>query len=448
MKLKRRLIVYILILAIACAQAAPAFAASAEKPELAARSAIVMDAGTGKILFQKDAGTKRQPASTTKIVTCMLALDKLDLNKVITVRKDATRMGNIMEVKKGEQLTVEQLLYALMVYSANDAAVVLAEEMGGTVENFAKMMDKKARECGAKNSHFLNPNGLNWQGQEAHLTTAYDLAVITRRAMKNKMFRKLARTVDYTIPATNKSEARKLKSTNKCLWDAKPVKVDDKVFVAKYKGTMGVKTGLTSTAGGCFVGAVDRNGTELISVVLYSGIEDRFDDTIKLWDYTLDKFYDTHVMVKKGERVGKVRVKRGAHRNVRAVAKIPAAITVPKGDDIKQVRAEFVKMKLSAPVKKGDKVGTIKIYDGKKLMSVTDAVADKTIEQGGPLSYIGIPDWFAVVLLIAAILAVLIFAILRVLGRRPGDKSTRRVRRSRRRRRLAAREKRENRDDV
>ncbi len=226
MKFKQKLFIVITIIAIACTQAVPAFAASADNLNLDAQAAIVMDASTGKILYEKDAYSKREPASTTKIATCLLALEKLDLNQVITVKHDATKMGNIMDVKKGEELTAEQLLYALMVYSANDAAVVLAEEMGGTVENFAKMMDAKAKECGAKSSHFLNPNGLNWQGQEAHLTTAYDLAVMTREGLKDKTFRKLVSTTEYTIPATNKSKARKLESTNECLWYNKEVEVE------------------------------------------------------------------------------------------------------------------------------------------------------------------------------------------------------------------------------
>lgn len=435
MKFKQKLFIVITIIAIACTQAVPAFAASADNLNLDAQAAIVMDASTGKILYEKDAYSKREPASTTKIATCLLALEKLDLNQVITVKHDATKMGNIMDVKKGEELTAEQLLYALMVYSANDAAVVLAEEMGGTVENFAKMMDAKAKECGAKSSHFLNPNGLNWQGQEAHLTTAYDLAVMTREGLKDKTFRKLVSTTEYTIPATNKSKARKLESTNECLWYNKEVEVEkgtgtDKKetikFTPYYPGTIGVKTGLTSTAGGCFVGAVDRNGTELISVVLHSGPQMRFYDTIKLWDYTLDKFYDTHQIVEKAEKVGKVRVKRGAHRNVPAVAQGPASVTVEKGEDIKNVHTEFEKRKLQAPVKKGDQVGIIKVYDGDRLMSQVDAVAGKTIEEGGPLSRIGIPDWLAVLIYIAAGIIILMIIILAALNRRPGSKRSRR----------------------
>lgn len=442
MKLRKTLLIIITVIAIACTQGVPAFAASKENsqiPRIQAEAAIVMDADSGKILYEKDSYTKREPASTTKIVTCMLALEKLDLDQVITVKHDATQMGSIIDVKKGEQLRTEDLLYALMLPSANDAAVALAEEMGGTVEHFCKMMDEKAAECGAKNTHFRNPNGLNWQGQEDHLTTAYDLAVITKEAMKNSTFRKLVSTVRYTIPATNKSKARKLISTNKLIWDDKarelaelksaensPGTNKDIELIPAYPGTIGVKTGLTSTAGGCFVGAVDRNGTELISVVLHSGNQDRFTDTVKLWDYVLESYYDTHEIIGAGEAVTKVRVRHGAYRNVQAAAEADASVTVEKGTDLKAVRKEIVKEKLQAPVKKGQKVGTVKIYHGDKLVSQTTLLAAASIDEGGPLSYIGIPDWMAILIYIAAVIILLIILILYLLGRKPGSKRSRR----------------------
>ena len=465
MKLKRRLFIFITILAIACTQGVPAFAASetgspqefflvaAEEKaaqdveyvtdlELEAESAIVMDADTGKILYEKDSRSKREPASTTKIVTCMLALENLDLDQVITVKHDAQQMGSIINVKKDEKIRTEDLLYALMLPSANDAAVALAEEIGGTVENFCEMMDEKARECGAENTHFRNPNGLNWQGQEDHLTTAYDLAVITREAMKNSTFRKLVSTTTYTIPATNKSKERRLLLTNKLLWDdaaralsekmnsaedsSKKVEVKKTKEVPSYDGAIGVKTGLTSTAGGCFVGAVERNGRELISVVLHSGNDDRFFDTIKLWDYSFDSFYETHKVIATGEKIGKVRVKRGAHRHVKAIAQEDILVTALKGEDVSGLRTEFEKLELQAPVSKGDKIGTVKIYNGDKLVNQVEVLAAETIEKGGPLSVIGIPDWLAVMIYIAAGLILLLILVVYLLGRRPGSKRSRR----------------------
>ena len=227
MKFRKRLFVFIMILAIACVQWTPAFAASADSPQLEAESAIVIDADSGKILYEKDIYTKRQPASTTKIVTCMVVLEHLELDDTLTAKHDAVQMGSIIDIKKGEEFVVEDLLYALMLPSANDAAVAFAEEIGGNETNFCKLMNEWVEDCGAKSTNFLNPSGLNWQGQEEHLTTAYDLALITKEAMKNKTFRKLISTESYTMPATNKSKKRELKNTNKLLWDTEPITVEE-----------------------------------------------------------------------------------------------------------------------------------------------------------------------------------------------------------------------------
>lgn len=441
MNLKRKLLIVITAAVIACTQWVPAFAVSAGKPDLQAEAAIVMDAETGDILYEKNIHQKREPASTTKIVTCMLALEYLDLDQTVKVTHDIDRTGSNMGIQKGETFTVEQLLYGLMLPSGNDAAIVLAEEIGGTVEDFCVMMDEKAAECGARDSHFMNPNGLNWRGQEAHLTTAYDLAVITREAMKNSTFRKIVGTVKYTIPATGKVKKRRLVNTNKCLWYKKPLTIDssgEKVtFTPKYKGALGVKTGLTSTAGACLVGAVEKNGTELISVVLHSGNDGRFLDTIRLWDYIFDNFYNTSPVVARGEDVGTVRVKMGAKRSVIAEAEEEASITIREGEEKPDVEVKFEEKELEAPVMRGEKVGVIKVYREGELVSQVNAVAEQTVEEGGPLSYFGIPDWLATAICIAAGLLILIgivnYRMKRHIRRRKPQRATRRRRRRRRR---------------
>lgn len=428
MKLKSKLFILMTLAVIFFAQALPAFGATAvteQALDLQAKAAIVMDAETGEILYQKNIDEKREPASTTKIVTCMLALEHLSPDQVITVDKKVTDMGSSIDIEEGETFIVEDLLYGLMIASGNDAAEALAYEIGGSIEKFCQMMDEKAKACGAQNTHFRNPNGLNWKGQEDHLTTARDLALITKEAMKNQMFRKIVSATKHTIPATNKSKERKLVNSNRCLWQKKPIKLtfnDEETkktvkFVPKYEGMIGVKTGSTSTAGGCLVSAVNRNGAELISVVLGSGQDSRFYDTNQLYDYVLENFYETQTIVSQGQEMGSIRVKRGAVRHVTAVAKETAAITTRAGEDAPEVRTEFeAKEKLDAPVSKGQRVGSIKVYIGNKLMSQTDAVAEDTVEEGGPLSYFGIPDWLALMIYIAVGLLALIILALRYLG--------------------------------
>lgn len=433
MKRKNRLFILIMILAIASAQWVPAFAASADTSQsdsqivaIQAESAIVMDAESGKILYEKDAYSKRQPASVTKIVTCMLALEHLQMDQKVTVKTKATKMGSIINVKKGEVFTAEQLIYALMLPSANDAAVALAEEIAGDVDSFCEMMDDYAAECGAENTHFRNPNGLNWAGQEDHLTTAYDLALITKAALQNETFREIVSTLSYTIPATNKSKVRKLTNTNKFLWteavyekmeeeESEKANPEEVYHAPDYDDVIGVKTGLTSTAGGCFVGAIDRNGTELIVVVLHSSEDERFGDAAKLWDYTLDSCYDTHVMHQQDSVVDTIRVKRGAVRKVEAAALEDAAVTVPKGEDIDDVHVEIEKESLRAPVQKGDKVGVLSVYNGDELVDQTTLYAVSTVEEGGFLSIFGVPDDLAPLVYGVLILLLLIAATLFVM---------------------------------
>lgn len=453
MKLVNRLLILITAIAIASTLWVPAFAVSDDslKPDAAtdttgaidieAEAAIVMDAETGRILYEKDAYTRREPASITKIITCLVALEHLEMDQKITVTSDGNPTGDNISVKAGEVFTAEQLLYALMLPSANDAAVVLAVEIGGTEENFCEMMNKKAAEYGAENSNFMNPNGLNWPGDEAHLTTAYDMAVITREALKNEDFRKIVSTPEYEIPATNKSDARTLINTNKFLWndDVKAIAElqaaekgeTGEIWVPEYyEGVMGVKTGKTSSAGSCFVGAINSHGAELITVVLHSEGDGRFKDTAALWDYTLENFYDTRVMAAAGETAGKVRVKRGEVRTVAAVPEEDAVITVPAGENLKGVKTKIETEELRAPVKKGQVVGSVKIYDGDEMVCEIQLIAAENVDEGGFLSIFGIPDWMAPFIYIIILLLVLIALILRRMRKQAAARRRRRCRRS------------------
>ena len=472
MKIRNRLFILIMAAVIASAQWVPAFAVSQDstvkitdgdvkvtaseesaesegtfrttiRKEVKAEAAIVIDAETGEILYGKDAYSKREPASTTKIVTCLVALDKLELDQEIKVKTKAVEMGNIIGVKKGEKFTAEQLMYALMVHSANDAAVALAEEIAGSEDEFAKLMTQKAKQLGANSTNFQNANGLNWAWHDQHYTTAYDLAIITKEAMKNKDFRKMVSAAEYTIPKTNKSAERHLYSSNKFLWtdeiykevlkEARKDSPEEKIYRPEYEGVIGVKTGLTSTAGACLVGAKDVNGRELIAVVLDSGDDQRWKDMMAMWDYCIDEFYLTYPQMKAGSEVAKIRVKRGEVRKVQAVAAEEIAATITKEEDYSNVDTEIVKYDLKAPVKKGDVVGKVKVlYDG-KVINQKLLIAAETIEKGGFLSIFGIPDWLAPFVYITVILLLLIILIKSKLKQMRREKA-RRKREERRRR--------------
>ena len=247
--------------------------------DLSARALLLMDAKTGKILYQKEADVRLPPASTTKVLTAILTLESQKrFNDLLSVSKAATRVpASKLYLKPAQTISVEDLLYGVLLASANDASVVLAEGIAGSVERFAEMMTKKAREIGATNTHFSNPHGLT---AVDHYSTARDLALIFRYAMKNPTFRQIVHTKMSSVRSLSvgKKSARtrliSVRNHNRLLWS--------------YDGAIGGKTGYTFAAQKCFVGAVERNGVTLIVSLL--GSRDLWGDTKRLLEYGFDNF--------------------------------------------------------------------------------------------------------------------------------------------------------------
>lgn len=391
-----------------------------DAPAVEGTSAILMDAGSGEILYEKNSHEKRDPASVTKILTCLVVLETMEIDQKVTssVNFDPSTGGVGINIKKGEVFTVEQLLYALMLPSANDAAEVLAIAAGGSISNFCDMMNERAAMIGAEDTHFTNPNGLNGAGQENHRTTAYDLALIAREAMKNDQFRKIVSTVEYTIPATNMSDAREFINLNRCISDGETTlknadkPTDSKSF--RYEGTLGIKTGYTSTAGNCFCGWVQKDNTELVSVVLNSSTyKTRFSDSMSLWDYGFDKYY-TYTAATAGDVLDEFRVKHGAKGEVSVTVGEDLDITLNKGYKSKGITTELTPAarKIEAPIKKGDEVGTITVFKDGKPVAEKSLYAGEKVEKGGILSYVGIPDEDVPKALIGiAVVLILLFVI-------------------------------------
>lgn len=256
--------------------------AFAREPELASQAAILMDAETGQILYEKNAYEQMYPASITKILTGLLALESLDPSEVLIVSQQAVaqvpRTSSHIGLGLGEAITAEDALYAIALSSANDAAVVLAEAVSGSVEAFSERMNQEAKEIGAFNSNFVNPNGLPSQ---QHYTTAYDMALITQRALQQPDFLRYFGSGAYEMPATNLSAARSLVSKNQFIDGEQSC-----------PGLLFSKTGWTSSAQGTLVTAAKRQGTTLIAVTLKSPLlTDKYFDTQKLFDYGFDSFY-------------------------------------------------------------------------------------------------------------------------------------------------------------
>lgn len=406
-------------------------AASAEiswddAPEVEGTSVIMIDGGSGDILYEKNAYERRDPASITKILTCLVVLENMDLDDEVVVEEDYDGAGENIALKADERFTVEQLLYAMMLASANDAAEALAIAAGGDMETFCDMMNERAKECGAKNTNFTNPNGMNYPGQEKHRTTAYDIAMIAREAMKNDTFRKIVSTAKYTIPTTNRSDRRNIRSVNPCL--------------DLYERTTGIKTGTTSTAGYCFCGSAKKGDTELIVVDLNSGAEQRFSDTIKLWDYGFSK-YHTYIAAEAGKAVSDERIKRGAKRSVRIGTTSDLAVTLNKGVKAEDMTVETdIDDDLRAPVKRGTEVGSITVYDsdGDPVAS-QPLVTLENVKEGGILSYIGIADEDRLFFAIGIVLAIILIMLIMMMIRRMNYKKQRR-RRAQRQRNIKRRE--------
>ncbi|HEX9443124.1 MAG TPA: D-alanyl-D-alanine carboxypeptidase [Candidatus Binatia bacterium] len=255
-------------------------AARSEFPEegLTARAALLMDAKTGEILFQRDPDAELPPASTTKVVTALVVLESgRPLTDLLTVSKSATLVpSSKLYLKTGQKMSVRDLLYALLLTSANDAGMVLAEGIGGSVERFSEMMTKKAHDIGALNTHFVNPHGLT---APEHYSTARDLALIFNYALKNPTFREIVQTkasAVSSVPVGRNPKPRQImvRSHNRMLWS--------------FDGALGGKTGYTLAAQKCFVGAAARNGATVIIAML--GSHDLWGDSTKLLGYGLENY--------------------------------------------------------------------------------------------------------------------------------------------------------------
>ncbi|NMA92838.1 MAG: D-alanyl-D-alanine carboxypeptidase [Firmicutes bacterium] len=239
----------------------------AQELEISAESAILMDRESGRVLWEKDAHRALPMASVTKIMTALLALELGERRESVVISREAAHTGgSSIWLEAGEIKTLEELLYGLMLCSGNDAAVAIAEQLAGTVENFALLMNWRARQLGAVNSSFINPHGLP---DERHYSTAYDLALISCQALKNPLFRDIISTDCWVITCPHNDEGRFLNNQNRLL--------------KLYPGGDGIKTGWTKKAGSCFAGSATKSNWQLVTVVLDA--PRMWEDTISLLDY-------------------------------------------------------------------------------------------------------------------------------------------------------------------
>lgn len=256
---------------------------------LRAQSAIVIEQNSGHVLFEKNADEMRPPASTTKILTVLLALTMGEQDSIVTVSPNAANMPEDaakLGLQAGEQVRLGDLIRATMVYSGNDGAIAIAEHLMGTEAAFVNLMNEAAARYGCTATHFTNSHGYH---DDYHLSTARDLAIIAREAMQNMEFREVAALVSYTLPETNMSKARKFNNRAINFLSAGE---DNNHY---YQYATGIKTGNHSQAGECFVGSATKQGIPLISVVLHSGSTDKWRDTRRLMEYGFSQYVSTSV---------------------------------------------------------------------------------------------------------------------------------------------------------
>lgn len=352
--------------------------------EISAPSAILIESKTGRILYEKNSEEKRYPASTTKIMTALLTLENVeDLQSKATVSYNAVFSVpsgySVDTLKVGEELSIEELLYALLVKSSNEAANVLAEYVAGNVDSFATMMNTRAAELGCKNTNFVNPNGIH---NENHYSTAYDLSLIAKEAMKNETFRKIVSTVSHTLPSTNKYEQtdRNLITTNDLI---------NKKNKNYYEYAIGIKTGYTAYAKNCLVAGANKDGVELISVVLgtdkkeVNGLSKRDTDTKKLFEYVYNNFSQKNVSTARETVVGQTKIKGATtetkNLDLNTDSDINILVTNDKEKD--EINGEIkLNENIKAPIAKGDKLGTI-TYNSDGIEYTANVIAANDVQK-------------------------------------------------------------------
>lgn len=349
-------------------------------------NAILIDGRTGKILYEKAANEKAYPASTTKILTALIALNQhLDFSELIIPSHDAIFSipsgSSIAYFSEDEELNFEQVMYGLMLPSGNDAANIIAERVSGSTEEFAKLMNSTAKKLGAKNSNFVNANGLH---DDNHYSTAYDLALIAKEAMLNKNFRKIVSTYHYSMPKTNRTETeREFYNTNKLL------NPNSEFY---YKDAIGIKTGFTSNAKNCLVAAAERDGIYLISVVLggslsYENGSEVYNDTTNLLNYGFS-LYTPKTILAENSTVDEVLLKYAKKKTkVNVINEKPIIAQLEKNTNPTLEQAISYNDNFKLPLKKGTQIGTVSYYLDDTCVATSDLIAANDVEKTNIIIY-------------------------------------------------------------
>jgi D-alanyl-D-alanine carboxypeptidase (penicillin-binding protein 5/6) len=343
-------------IALCCA----ALAKATPPLEVSADSAVILDAQTGKVLWAKDPNTPRYPASTTKIMTAMLLIERCLPTDVITAPPGVDKVeGASLHLTPGEQLTAQEMLYGILLRSANDGCVAVATHISGSVKAFAQLMNERAREIGCKNTHFDNPNGLN---DDNHTISAYDLGLVAREAMKYQAFRDVVRVRRHELVRSVNTQDRFLLSKNK--------------YLSMDSTADGIKTGWTRPAGQCYVGSATRNGYRVITVVLHSN--NWKDDHTRMLDWAFAN-HDRKLIVRAGVAIGEVKVEGGADSKLSASVSEDIYHIFEKDHPSEATVTAQLNPEVQAPIAKGQQVGTLLLSDPDGWQETVPLIASEAV---------------------------------------------------------------------
>nr|WGD61758.1 D-alanyl-D-alanine carboxypeptidase DacF [Bacillus subtilis] len=349
-----------------------------------AKSAVLIERDTGKVLYNKNSNERLAPASMTKIMTMLLIMEALDKgkikmsDKVRTSEHAASMGGSQIFLEPGEEMTVKEMLKGIAIASGNDASVAMAEFISGSEEEFVKKMNKKAKELGLKNTSFKNPTGLT---EEGHYSSAYDMAIMAKELLKYESITKFTGTYEDYLR----------ENTDKKFW-----LVNTNRLIKFYPGVDGVKTGYTGEAKYCLTASAKKGNMRAIAVVFGASTpKERNAQVTKMLDFAFSQ-YETHPLYKRNQTVGKVKVKKGKQKLIELTTSEPISILTKKGEDMNVVKKE-IKMKdnISAPIQKGQELGTLVLKKDGEMLAESPVAAKEDMKKAGFITFLKrtMGDW-------------------------------------------------------
>ncbi|WP_033828498.1 D-alanyl-D-alanine carboxypeptidase family protein [Bacillus andreraoultii] len=369
--MKRSVVIFIMTICLSLAMVPTPIFASEVKLSLAdnAKSAILIERDTGAVLFEKNSDEKLSPASMTKIMTMLLIMEALDegkiqlKEKVRTSEYAASMGGSQIFLEEGEEMTVEELLLAISLGSANDASVALAEKIAGSERNFVEMMNEKAKELGLKNTKFQNSTGLP---ANDHYSSAKDMALLAKELLKHENITKY----------TSQYESYLRENTDKKFW-----LVNTNRLVKFYPGVDGLKTGYTNEAKYCLTATAKKNDMRVIAVVFgASTSKERNKQITQMFDYAFSQF-ETKQFYAKGDVLGKVKVEKGQKRKIDMAAGESVSLLAKKGEKMDKVKTKVkLNKNIAAPIKKGQEIGKIILEKDGKIIAENAVVANESVK--------------------------------------------------------------------